>query len=91
MARDFLLSALIEDLLDRLERQDHRRFLKSHVTADAISLDDSQEYVHVARDSCGSYLSYHNRYSNFSAEALARPDQIGRADPLLTPRLSPHQ
>ena len=42
MARDFRLSAPIEDLLDRLERQDHRRFLKSQVPADAMTLDDSQ-------------------------------------------------
>lgn len=86
---DFRLGAPVENLLDRLERQAHRRFLKSHVPADAMTLHDAVKYVHVARDGRDTCLSYHNHCSNFSAETLARLDEIGHADPLLASPFPP--
>ena len=40
----------IEDTLARIEAQQHRRFLKSHLPADGLPLFDAVRYIHVARD-----------------------------------------
>src|SRR5215470_10659968 len=40
----------IEAVLARIEAQDHRRFLKSHLPFDALPIHDEVHYIHVARD-----------------------------------------
>src|SRR5258706_7541989 len=40
----------IEQLIAQIERQAHRRFLKSHLPLDGLPLFDEVKYIHVARD-----------------------------------------
>ena len=47
---DRRFGAPIEEALAKMEAQEHRRFLKSHLPADGLPLHDAVRYIHVARD-----------------------------------------
>ena len=70
----------IEVTLAKMEAQEHRRFLKSHLPADGLPLHDAVRYVHVARDGRDASLSWHNHALRFAEEALARFDRCGLED-----------
>jgi len=57
-------------VLQAIERQPHRRFLKSHLPADALPFDDAVKYIVVGRDSRDVFLSMHNHYLNYTPEML---------------------
>jgi aryl sulfotransferase len=67
-----------------IEKQSHRRFLKSHLPIDGLPLYDEVRYIHVARDGRDAVLSMHNHYSGFSAAQLESFDRIGLDDPILS-------
>jgi aryl sulfotransferase len=74
----------IEAVAARIEAQAHRRFLKSHLPADAMPLHGGGvRYVHVARDGRDACLSFHNHSLAFTPAALADFDRIGLEDPLV--------
>ncbi|GAB5469101.1 MAG: sulfotransferase domain-containing protein [Rhodospirillales bacterium] len=73
----------IAGVLERLERQDHRRFLKSHLPLDGLPLFDEIKYIHVARDGRDASLSFHHHEMGLSAETLAETDWIGLEDETL--------
>jgi aryl sulfotransferase len=74
----------IEAVVARIEAQAHRRFLKSHLPADAMPLyGNGVRYVHVARDGRDACLSFHNHSLAFTPAALADFDRIGLEDPLI--------
>lgn len=70
----------IEEEMERLENQGHRRAMKSHLPIDGLPLFDEVKYVHVARDGRDMCMSYHNHVTGFNAEALAALDRAGRDD-----------
>ncbi len=70
----------IDVMVPMLEKQPHRRFMKSHLPFDAIPLHDAVRYIHVARDGRDACMSLHNHYNGFSDTALSRFDAIGLND-----------
>lgn len=81
----------IETVYGALERQTHRRFVKSHLPLDGLPLYDDVKYIHVARDGRDAIMSLHNHHSGFNADIIARFDRIGLEDPAIgraLPRVS---
>jgi aryl sulfotransferase len=70
----------IEDLVARIEAQDHRRFLKTHLPADGLPIYDEIKYVHVARDGRDACISFYNHYAGFAPEMLQALDRVGLKD-----------
>jgi aryl sulfotransferase len=70
----------IEALLARIEAQDHRRFVKSHLPFDGLPIYDEVKYIHVARDGRDACLSFHNHVLGFTAQALDELDRTGLGD-----------
>lgn len=73
----------VEVLIQRLEAQTHRRFIKSHVPFDGLPIYDEVKYIHVARDGRDACLSYHNHNLAYSEARLAAFDATGLADDTL--------
>lgn len=71
-------------MMDLLEKQGHRRFLKTHLPADALPFSEDVSYIVVGRDSRDVFLSMHNHYANYTPEVLrtfnALPGQL-KLDP----------
>ncbi len=70
----------IEALVARIEAQDHRRFLKSHLPFDGLPIYDEVKYIHVARDGRDACMSFHNQVSGFTPQMLEALDQAGLED-----------
>ena len=54
----------LDDVLADLERQEHRRFIKTHTPLDGLPWDRRVTYVHVARDPRDAALSWDNHLAN---------------------------
>ncbi len=67
-------------LAARIEAQDHRRFLKSHLPADGLPFYAEVKYVHVARDGRDVCMSFHNHASSYTAPMLEALDKSGLED-----------
>lgn len=69
-----------EDLA-RLAAQKHRRFLKTHLPADALTISPLVKYIYVARDGRDVAWSAHNHHFNSTEDYLnglnGRPDDLG--------------
>lgn len=70
----------VEAVLARIEGQDHRRFLKSHLPLDGLPFHDEVRYIHVARDGRDACLSYHNHGTSLTPPMLEALDGAGLAD-----------
>jgi aryl sulfotransferase len=70
----------IEAVLARLETQEHRRFVKTHLPLDGLPDLPGARWIHVARDGRDACLSYHHHCMGFTAEALAALDREGTMD-----------
>lgn len=66
----------IEQVTGRLQRQRHRRFVKSHLPFDALPHWDGVHYIHVARDGRDACMSYFNHCSAFTPETYATMDRV---------------
>jgi aryl sulfotransferase len=64
-------SSLDEDL-DRLRAQTHRRYIKSHLPFGALPLWDGVKYIHVARDGRDARLSWMNHQQGFTPKMRTR-------------------
>lgn len=53
-------------MFERLEAQEHRRFVKSHLPLDAIPYRDDVKYIAVGRDSRDVFMSVFNHYSAYT-------------------------
>jgi aryl sulfotransferase len=70
----------IEPVLESLENQQHRRFLKSHLPFDALPYWDDVKYICVGRDTRDVFMSVFNHYSAYTDlmyDMLAANDPIG--------------
>jgi aryl sulfotransferase len=81
----------LDAMIPMLEAQSHRRFVKTHLSFDAVPVYGQLRYVHVARDGRDACMSWHNHYNGFTPAALERFDAVGAGDetiraPLPRPR-----
>lgn len=70
----------IEAVLEQIEAQQHRRFLKSHLPLDGLPFYGEVKYIHVARDGRDACISYHNHGTGLTAPILEKFDKIGLQD-----------
>ena len=70
----------IEALVARIEAEDHRRFVKSHLPFDGLPIYDEVKYIHVARDGRDAWMSFHNHVSGRTPQMLEALDRAGLED-----------
>jgi aryl sulfotransferase len=73
----------IGPVMEKLEAQTHRRFIKAHLPLDGLPLYEGVKYIHVARDGRDACMSWHNHQMAYTPEAIARLDRIGMEDDTL--------
>ena len=56
----------IEPLLQTVEAQRHRRFIKSHLAADGLRFFPQAKYIVVGRDTRDVFMSLYNHYSSYT-------------------------
>ncbi len=61
----------IDDLVDRLEAQTHRRFVKTHTPLDGIPLDERATYIVVGRHPLDLAVSLYHQGDNIDRQRLA--------------------
>jgi aryl sulfotransferase len=70
-----------EAKLALLEAQTHRRFIKTHLPADALVFSPKARYIYIARDGRDVLWSFYNHHSNHTQEAFDRingaPGRVG--------------
>jgi aryl sulfotransferase len=72
----------IEEVLQKIEKQTHRRFIKSHLPLDGLIFYPEVKYIVVARDARDVFMSLWNHYSHYSADMFARTNDFpGRVGP----------
>jgi aryl sulfotransferase len=59
----------VKEVLDRLEAQTHRRFIKTHLPLDALVFSPRAKYLYVGRDGRDTLWSWHNHHVSFTDEA----------------------
>ena len=62
----------LPDLLERLGRQRHRRFIKTHTPLDGVPADARATYVVVARDPLDARVSLYHQSRNIDRTRMAR-------------------
>jgi len=77
-------SGPIEERIEKLTAQTHRRFIKSHLPLDALPYYPQVKYIVVGRDARDVFMSWWNHYSNYTDTMYAfLNDPDGRVgDPL---------
>ncbi len=76
----------LDMVIDLLEAQQHRRFIKTHLPLDGLPYYLQVKYIVVGRDARDVFMSFFNFYANFSKEALASFNETpGRVGPPLLP------
>ena len=60
----------LEDVVARLDAQQHRRFVKTHTPLDGLPIDARATYIVVARDPRDMYVSLYHQGSNIDREAV---------------------
>lgn len=78
---DMRIYGPIEPVLASAEAQIHRRFFKTHLPLDALTMYEGMKFIHVARDGRDAAMSFHNHLSNFTTHALSILNEISRDDP----------
>jgi aryl sulfotransferase len=70
----------VDKVIERIEAQDHRRFLKSHLPLDALPYHPEVRYIFVSRDTRDVFMSLWNHYRSYTDtcyEMLAAGDPEG--------------
>jgi len=76
----------LELVLTQLERQTHRRFIKTHLPLDGLRYDQRVKYLYVGRDTRDVFMSLWNHYRSFTEAALTEFNTTpGRVGPELPP------
>jgi aryl sulfotransferase len=73
----------LEDVLDNLEGQTQRRFIKTHLPMDALPIYKGSRYIHVQRDGRDALMSWRNHLTIMEPPAWQMSDQIGVMDPTI--------
>jgi aryl sulfotransferase len=53
-------------MMDKLEAQTHRRFIKTHIPLDGLTFYPQVRYIIVGRDPRDVFMSWWNHYSNYT-------------------------
>jgi len=76
----------IEDVLNKLNAQQHRRFLKTHLALDGLPFFTQVKYIVVGRDARDVAMSMWNHYSNHTPDFYTfineLPDRVGGPFPV---------
>ena len=56
----------LQPILDRLDAQRHRRFIKSHLAVDGLRFFPQAKYIVVGRDTRDVFMSLFNHYSSYT-------------------------
>lgn len=76
----------IDEVLEMLEAQEHRRCIKSHLPFDGIRYIPEAKYIVVGRDPRDVFMSFWNHYSSYTPELINLVnDTPGRVGPKLEP------
>jgi aryl sulfotransferase len=62
----------VEEIIDKIEAQRHRRFLKSHLALDGLPYYPQVKYIVVGRDARDVAMSLWNHYSNYKEKVYNR-------------------
>jgi aryl sulfotransferase len=81
------LGTPLPELLDRLEAQDHRRFIKTHTPLDGIPLDPRATYIVVVRHPLDTAVSLYHQGANIDRERLRQ--LTGQPEPSQPPSPRP--
>jgi aryl sulfotransferase len=75
----------VDEVIQKLEQQEHRRFIKSHLPLDGLPYYSQTKYIVVARDARDVFMSLWNHHSNFTKELYAEinwnPGRVGHPFP----------
>jgi aryl sulfotransferase len=71
----------LEPILQSIEGQTHRRFLKSHLAADGLRFFPEAKYIVVGRDTRDVFMSLWNHYSSYTEFAYLLFNDAGRLGP----------
>lgn len=76
----------LEVVLNGINAQQHRRYLKTHLPLDGMRFEPQLKYVYVSRDGRDVFMSMWNHYSNMTPESIAHmngiPGRVGIEFPL---------
>jgi aryl sulfotransferase len=72
----------LEPMIERLEAQRHRRFVKSHLAADGLPYFPQVRYIVVGRDTRDVFMSLFNHYSAYTDFMYALFNDAGRPGPV---------
>ncbi len=72
-----------EMMVQIIEGQDHRRFLKSHLPLDGLPIYSETRYIHVARGGRDACMSFLNHINGYNSNVWERLDAAGLGDPLI--------
>lgn len=74
--RDIQTESRRSEIMERIEAQTHRQFLKTHLELDALPIYDRIRYIHVAHDGRDAFLSWynHSRHWMLTGDPRALPD-----------------
>jgi aryl sulfotransferase len=61
----------LDEVVTRIEAQEHRRFLKTHLPVDALPFDEKVRYIVVGRDTRDVFMSLWNHYRNYTEAMYA--------------------
>jgi aryl sulfotransferase len=71
----------IERVHEIVEAQQHRRFMKTHLPADALTISPMARYIYVGRDGRDAVWSWHNHHRQMTPHAFqvlnSIPDRVG--------------
>jgi aryl sulfotransferase len=72
---------VLDDIVQRVEAQTHRRFIKTHLALDGLPFYPQVKYIVVGRDPRDVFMSFWNHYSSYTAAATERynltPGRVG--------------
>lgn len=67
----------LDEVIEKLEAQEHRRFIKSHLPLDGLPFYSQVKYIVVGRDGRDVFMSMWNHYRNFTDEFLETLNETG--------------
>jgi aryl sulfotransferase len=70
-----------DDTMERLEAQQHRRFIKTHLALDGLLFYPEVKYIVVGRDARDVFMSFWNHLSNSAPPATDEPAPDGPPEP----------
>ena len=75
----------VDEMMERLDAQTHRRFVKTHLPLDALPFYPHVKYIVVGRDARDVFMSWWNHYAHYTDAFYARindtPGRVGEAMP----------